>query len=91
MYKWTGVRGGQKETTAFWLSIWEGFFKVTIYIPEKSRADALNLPLDREVMTMLENAKQMGKLKFFPLIFDLCSDELFDAVYALVDFRKMLK
>ena len=35
LYKWLGVRGGQKVTTVFWLSIWESFFKITIY-PRKS-------------------------------------------------------
>ncbi|MDD4496494.1 MAG: DUF3788 family protein [Eubacteriales bacterium] len=32
LYKWTGIRGGQNETTVFWLSIWDSFFKVTIYV-----------------------------------------------------------
>ena len=41
LYKWTGARGGQNEVTAFWLSIWEKFFKVTIYIPEKSSLERL--------------------------------------------------
>jgi hypothetical protein len=91
LYKQIGVRGGQKEITAFWLSIWEEFFKVTIYIPEKYRANALSLSLDGEVRTMVENAKQMGKLKFFPLVFDLRIDDLFNALYTLIDFRKMLK
>jgi len=44
-----GVRGGQKEVTAFWLSIWDGFFKTTFYIPEKARSEALNLPLDDDL------------------------------------------
>ena len=88
---WIGVRGGQKEVTAFWLSIWEGFFKAVIYIPEKARMDALQLPLNEEVRQMIADAKQMGKLKFFQLIFDLCSEEMFDAVYALIDFRKNIR
>ena len=91
LYKWTTARGTHKEVTAFWLSVWEGLFKVTFYIPEKSRAAATELPLCDEVKGMIESAKQIGKLKFFPVVFDLCSDELFDAVYALADFRKMLK
>lgn len=91
LYRWTNTRGTQKETTAFWLSIWEGFFKVTLYIPEKVRGDALALPLSDELKDMIENSKQIGKLKFFPLIFDLNSDELFDEIYTLIDFRKMLK
>lgn len=96
LYRWTRVRGGQKEVTAFWLSIWDdpnragGFFKVTIYIPENRRSEALILPLDGEIKKMIEASKQMGKLKFFPVIFDLRSDELFGAVYSLIDFRKAI-
>ena len=83
--------GRTKEVTAFWLSMWDGFFKITIYIPEKSRAEALNLPLCDCIHNMISEAKQMGKLKFFPLIFDINSDELFDDIYTLANFRKMLK
>ena len=91
LYKWTGTRGGQKEVTAFWLSIWDGFFKVTFYIPEKARSEALELPVGEDINAMLAAAKPMGKLKFFPLTFDLKSDELFDDIYTLVNFRKMIK
>jgi len=91
LYKWTSTRGTAKETTAFWLSIWDGFFKITIYIPEKYRADALNLSLNNEMRKIIEDAKQIGKLKFFPLTFDLCSDILFDEIFTLIDFRKTLK
>ena len=91
LFKWTGVRGGQKETTVFWLSIWDGFFKVTIYVPEKARADVLSLPLDNEVKLMIAASQQMGKLKHFPIVFDLCSDEMFEAVFLLADYRKSIK
>jgi len=91
LYKWVTVRGTQKETTAFWLSIWAGFFRVTIFMPEKHRAEALGLSLGGEVAQMVAEAKQMGKLKFSPLVFDLRSDELFDDIFALIDFKKLLK
>ena len=91
LYRWETLRGTKKEVTTFWFSIWDGFFKVTIYIPEKARADALNLALGDEVRKMIENAKQMGKLKFFPLVFDLHSSELFGEIYTLIDFRKSIK
>ena len=90
LYKRTTKRGTQKETTTFWLSVWDGYFKVTIYIPEKYRADTLNLSLNDEVKKMAEDAKQIGKLKFFPLIFELRSDKLFDEIFTLLDFRKTL-
>lgn len=92
IHKWTGVRGGQNEITAFWLSIWNSFFKVNIYVPEKARAFASSLPLDDETRQMIDDSKQMGeKLKFFPLVFELSSDEKFEAIYTLVEFRKGLK
>ena len=91
LFKWTGVRGGQKEKTIFWISIWDGFFKVTIYIPEKSRADVLSLPLDDEVKLIISASQQMGKLKYFPIVFDLYSDEMFEVVFLLADFKKSVK
>lgn len=91
LYKWTGVRGGQNERTVFWISIWDSFFKVTIYIPEKAHADVFSLPLNEEVKQMIVKSKQMKKLKFFPLAFDLYTDELFETIFALIDFRKRMK
>ena len=92
LYKWTGVRGGQNETTIFWMSIWQSFFKVTLYVSEKSRADLLRLALDKEVKLMIADSKQMGnRLRYFPLVFDLSSDELFEAIFTLIDFKKSIK
>ena len=91
LYKWTTARGTEKEMTAFWLSIWDGFFRVSLFIPEKARADVLSLVVDDEITKMIENARQMGKLKFFPLVFDLRSTELFDGIYTLIEFKKAIK
>lgn len=91
LYKWTGLRGGQNEKTVFWFSIWDGFFKVSFFIPEKARKDALNLPLDNKVIQMIEKSPQMGKIKFFWIAFDLYSDEIFESVFLLADFRRSIK
>jgi len=91
LYKWKGVRGGQNETTVFWLSVWDEFFKLSIFIPEKNREDALNLPLSDDINKMISESKQMGKLKFFPVVFNLYSDELLPSVFTLLDFRKNIK
>ena len=90
LFRWTGARGGQKEVTACWLSVWDGFFKVTIYVPENARLNALSLPLHDATKKTIENAKQIGKLKFFPLIFDVRSDEWLDDIHTLVHFRKTI-
>jgi hypothetical protein len=90
-HKWVGVRGGKKETAAFWLSIWDGFFKISIFIPEKARTDALALPLGDVAQQMVAESKQMGKMKFFPVIFDVYSREILNDIYTLCNFRKKLK
>lgn len=92
LYRWTGARGGQRETTVFWLSLWQGFFRVTIYVPEASRADMLSLPLDEEVKRMAAETQRMGnRLRYLPLVFDLSSDELFPSVFTLAAFRKSIR
>ena len=91
LHKWSTARGAQKELTVCWVSIWEGFFKVSIFMPMKFREETLALELDCAVMRIVEEAKQMGKLKFFPLVFDIYSDELLDGFFELVDFRKARK
>lgn len=92
LYKWTGTRGGQKEMTVFWMSIWDGFFKVSVFFPEKSRADVLALPLGDDAMQMIADSKLMGKTqKFFPVVFNLRSDEWFEAVFAIAEYKKKMK
>lgn len=92
IHKWTGARGGQKEMTVFWLSIWEGLFKVTVYIPEKSRAELLKLPLPADVKRMISDAEHMGeRLRYFPVVFAVRSDEMFGALFEIVNFKKMQK
>lgn len=90
-HRWVGLRGGQKDLTVFWLSVWVGFFKVTLYIPEKARTGVLSLPLDDAALRRVAESKQMGKLKFFPLVFDVCSEEPFEGIFMLADFRKRIR
>jgi len=78
--------------TVFWLSVWDGFFKVSVFVPEKSRADVSSLLLPDEVLRMIAEARQMGeRLKFFPVVFDLRSDEIFEGLFELAEFKKRIK
>lgn len=86
LYKSVSARGGQKIKTIFWLSIWDGFFKITLYIPEKYRDGLETLSLSDEVKDRIAATPQMGKLKFFPVVFDLDSEEQFETVFLLSAF-----
>ena len=91
LHHWTGSRGGKKEVTVFWLSVWEGYFKLTIYFPEKVRSEVMTLSLSDKLKQRIVETDQMGKLKFFPVVFELHTDESFDAVLTLSEFRKNIK
>lgn len=88
LYKWKSSRGTDKEKTVFWLSVWDGFFKISFFIGEKSRTDLQNISLSESTKSMIADAKTIGKLKFFPLIFDVRSDASLDDISALIDFQK---
>lgn len=91
IYAWIGPRGGKKEKTVFWMSVWNGSFKVTFYFPDSARADALNLPLDDETKEMIASARKMAKIKIFPLTFDLRLEDQLEAVILLAGLRKGIK
>ena len=89
LYHWKGPRGAQKETTIFWLSIWKGFFRVSIFIHENYREEVMNLSIQDKAKNIVANSKQMGKtLKYFPLVFDISSIELLESIYSLFRFKK---
>ncbi|OQB47868.1 MAG: hypothetical protein BWY02_01959 [bacterium ADurb.Bin157] len=89
LYKWTGKRGGKNENTVFWLSIRRGLFIINVYVPAKMRDDVFNLPIeDGEVKNIIEYSKQMGKLKFFPLTFELQTNKAFKSLFKLISFMK---
>ncbi len=90
LYKWKSARGNDKEKTIFLLSIWDEFFKVSIFIAEKAREGLNHLKLNKSTVKMIEEAKQMGKLKFFALVFEVYSD-LPDDLAILMNYQKSLK
>ncbi|MBK0036514.1 DUF3788 family protein [Enterococcus sp. S52] len=88
-YKWTTTRGTNKVKPIFWLSMWEGFFKVSFHFSEKVRTQLLSLPISEETKESIHKAPTNGtKMKFFSVIFDVASDSPLNDIYVLVNFRK---
>ena len=89
-YKWTTARGTNKVKPIFWLSIWDGFFKVGFYFGYDVQQDLLNLPISNEAKELIKNAKPMGKtMRFMPVVFDITSNKQLKDVYAIAEFRKI--
>ena len=91
LYKWQSKRGANKEKTVFWLSVWDGFFKVSLFIPDKSRNGLSGLKVNETVKKIINDAKPMGKLKFFPLVFEISADHQYDDIFKLMEYQKNLR
>ena len=90
-YKWTTPRGANKVKPIFWLSIWEGFFKVSFFFPVSVRVELQNLPLAQETKDIITGAKPMGKQgKSFPLVLDIKNIKQLGDVYAIAQFKKVV-
>ena len=88
-YKWTTPRGANKVKPIFWLSIWEGFFKITFFFASSIQAGLLDLPISKDAKESIKNAKPMGKtMRFLPIVLDIKTDKQLDDVYAPAEFRK---
>ena len=88
-YKWITARGTNKVKPVFWLSIWEGFFKVAFFFSVKLRAGLLALPISKETEEIIKSAEPMGKtMRFIPITFEISDDKQLGDVYVLAQFRK---
>ncbi|MFT3985488.1 MAG: DUF3788 family protein [Lachnospiraceae bacterium] len=88
-YKWTTIRGTNKIKPIFWLSIWEGFFKVSFFFSAKIRIKLLSLPISTNAKEIIKNTEATGKtLKSISIIFDINDVCQLNDVYVLAEFRK---
>lgn len=87
-YKWTTARGTNKVKPVFWLSIWEGFFKVSFFFSEKIRTELLSLPISIGTKEIIKNTEATGKtMKSISIIFDITDKCQLNDVYVLAEFR----
>ena len=88
-YRHTTPRGANKVKPLFWLSIWEGFFKVSFFFSEQRRAEMQNFPISQETKEIIKSAKHMGKdMEFFPIVLDVKDEKHLSDIYILANYRK---
>jgi len=88
-YKWTTSRGTNKVKPIFWLSIWEGFFKVSFFFSEKNKDNLLSLSISEETKELIKNIIPNGKtMKFLSVIINVNNNKQLDDIYELIKFRK---
>ena len=90
-YRWTTPRGVMKEKTLYWLHVFEGYFSVAIWFKEKNRMEALNANVSEKAKHMILDAKTMGNLPTFPVIFNITTAESLADIYGLINCKKRIE
>ena len=89
-YKWTTPRGANKVKPIFWLSIWEGFFRVSFFFCTSVQAELQDLPISQDTKELIKNAAPMGKtMRFIPVIMNIKTSQQLSDVYIIAQFRKI--
>jgi hypothetical protein len=89
-YHWKTVRGTNKVKPIFWLSIWEGFFKVSFFFSTDIQDELQALQISQETRDIIAHAKPMGKtMRFIPIVIDIKADHQLGDVYAIAELRKV--
>ena len=91
-YRWVSARGTEKEKTIYWLSAWDGFFKIVVWFLEKNRAEILTTNLSEETKQKIRDSKVFGaKMQTFPVEFEITNDTPLNDVYTLIRCKKALE
>ena len=89
-YKWTTPRGANKVVPIFWLSIWEGFFRVVFFFGYAMKEELLSLPISPQAKEIISNTAPMGKkVLSLPVVLEISSDDQLADVYELAELRKV--
>lgn len=78
-----------KKKTVLWLSVWEGFFKVSFYFSEKHIDSIAALDISETIKEDFAKPKPSGRL--IPMIFDIIDKVQLDDLLTVVRFKKSLK
>jgi hypothetical protein len=78
-----------KKKTILWLSVWEGFFKVSFFFTEKHLEAIAALDISEAIKTELASTKAVGRL--IPMIFNINNASQLEELLTVVRFKKTLK
>ena len=88
---WTTPRGTKKEKNLYWLHVHEGYFSVAVWFKEKNRSEVIRTDVSKKTKQLICDAKTMGKVPTFPVVFNITTTEPLADIYALVDCKKRIE
>lgn len=78
-----------KKKTVFWLSIWDGYFRVVFYFTEKTVEGLIPLPIDSSYFKQIQEVNRIGK--FIPLGSSVQTLVQLDDLLVIAEYKKKLK
>lgn len=78
-----------KKKTVFWLSVWQGFFKLSFYFSARHAPAVEALEVDRGIIERFRQRQAVGRL--IPLVVNVHTLWQLDDLYRLIEFKKNLK
>ena len=60
----------RKSKTIFWLSIYEGLFRITFYFGDKAEPAIMDSSISSQIKEQFKNGKRYGKIRGITLIID---------------------
>ncbi|POY40688.1 hypothetical protein C3L50_04095 [Flavobacterium alvei] len=78
-----------KKKTFFWLSVWDGYFKIGFYFAEKNSSEIENLDIANTIKEDFKVSKKIGKL--IPLAISMNRKEQITDVLKIIEYKKNLK
>ena len=88
---WTTPRGAHKEKTLYWLHVFDGYFDIAIWFKEKNRMEAMKATVSDKTQQLILDAKTIGKVPTFPVVFNVTTKEPLVDIYALIDCKKRIE
>lgn len=88
---WVTSRGTRKEKNLYWLYVYEGYFSVAVWFKEKNRMEVLRADVSEKTKKLIHDAKTMGKMPTFPVVFDITTVEPLADIYVLLDCKKKIE
>jgi len=88
---WTTTRGTHKEKTLYWLHVFGGSFDVAVWFKEKNRMEAMRANVSDKTRQLILDAKIIGKVPTFPVVFNVTTTEPLADICALIDCKKLLE
>lgn len=80
---------GAKKIPIFWLSIWDGFFKISFFFQYEKLADLLSLPLCAGTKECIGNARPLGKtMRLLPVTLEIADTAGLNDALILAGYKK---